>query len=141
MKRIVRHEDAREWSVSCVNGLDQLEPSIMWCRKHGEAICVEDLKTAQPMMIGGAQPQTYDKSIILTWLVLAEGCETWGLTFMKDYRHDLDGFFERWPKTECYSDARNVIHHRWLQYLGYELVAEVLWGHLDLPFLHFRKGF
>lgn len=139
MLKIVRHEDKVEWDCSVAGGLGLLEACIMFSRTRGEAIMVEDTVTGLPMMIGGVQPGAPGQ--LLTWLVLAEGCETWGLTFMKDYRHDLDGFFSRWPRTECYSDARNVVHHRWLEYLGYRLHQEVLWGPYDYPFLHFRKGF
>jgi hypothetical protein len=142
MQKVARLEDRQEWQISVVGDFQEnLRQSIRHCRKHGEVKVVIDSVTFEPMMLGGAQPQAHDPSIILTWLVVSHKCMAWALTFMKDYREDLEGFFGRWPKTECYSDSRNVVHHRWLRYLGYEEVEEVLWGPYDLPFLHFRKGF
>lgn len=140
MLRLARQADRKEWDASVLGGLtEHLVSSISFSKTHGEAITVEDTETGQPMMIGGAHPG--DQGQVLTWLVLAEGCEQWGLAFMKDYREDLDGFFSRWPKTECFSDSRNLVHHRWLEFLGYQFRQEVLWGPYDLPFIHYRKGF
>lgn len=141
MMDLARPEDAREWDASIVGGLKQLGWSVAWCAQYGEAIAVIDTLTNKPVLIGGAQPQHHDLSRILTWMVVAEGAEAWGLVLMKEYREYLEGFFKRWPRTECYSDSRNTLHHRWLTYLGYELVEEVEWGSSSLPFMHFKRGF
>lgn len=141
MMDLARREDAAEWDASVEGGLKQLGWSVAWCAQYGEAITVIDTHTTKPVLIGGAQPQSYDLNRILTWMVVAEGGEEWGLVLMKEYREALDGFFRRWPVTECFSDSRNILHHRWLQYLGYELVEEVEWGALSYPFKHFKRGF
>jgi hypothetical protein len=142
MLSYARHEDRNEWDISVPGGLeDHLESSISYCSVHGEALAVEERETGRIMMLAGAQPQAFKPDMILSWMVLAEGCEQWGLVFMKDYAEDLQGFFDRWPRTECFSDARNTIHHRWLTYVGYEHCGIVPWGPFSLPFIHFKKGF
>jgi hypothetical protein len=140
--KYVRPADADEWAISVVGGLKHLEGSILAAnRLGGEARSVVDSETGRVMMIGGAQPQPQSPGTILTWLVLSDDCERLGITFMRDYRDRLDAFFSRWPRTECFSDARNATHHRWLSYIGYRPTGVVPWGPYSLPFLHFTKGF
>lgn len=143
MIECARHEDALEWDASCTGGLkDNLAWSIAWCNNVGEAITVHDTQTGRPVLIGGAQPQASNIRRVLTWMVVAEGADTgWGLVLMKDYRDDLMGFFKRWPRTECFSDVRNVLHHRWLTYLGYDEVDRVPWGPHGKMFIQFKRGF
>lgn len=138
MLRCARHEDRVEWEASVEQGLAYLPWSVEWCATHGEALTVYDTKINNVALLAGAQPQ--EDGRVLTWMVVAEGVEEWGLALMKDYKDYLDAFFQRWPHTECYSDSRNVLHHMWLQYLGYELIDEVGWGPHGFPFLHFKRG-
>lgn len=34
----------------------------------------------------------------------------------------------------CYADSRNVLHHAWLEWLGFKFQREEYWGVMGLPF-------
>jgi hypothetical protein len=51
----------------------------------------------------------------------------------------LDEFFARWPWTMCLSDERNTVHHRWLEWMGYEHAETVNHGPYQFPFRLYEK--
>jgi hypothetical protein len=128
----VRPVDKDEWDASEPGGLEHLEASIQAADE-----CWTLAKACSPMepqVIGGV---SHGRVCWLLGTALAEQDAFW---LQADTRAFWHGLFARWPYLECWSDARNVTHHRWLTWLGFRLHAVEPWGHLGLPFHHFIRG-
>lgn len=134
-----RQEDIDEWEASFDGGIEaNLEDSIRSSLIYGECLTVEDGASNLPLVIVGALPDAH--GTVHTWMVMAEGSEPKALAMMYHHKHEVDGFFERWPNTVCYSHEQNLVHHRWLLYVGYRRMEAVVAGPKNATFFTFVKG-
>lgn len=129
----VRKEDIDEWAISTT---EKFIPALSESIRTSEGCVTIFDRQDLPVLIAGGQP--WPDGRVLTWMVIAQGLEDYGLALMKDYRPPLDAFLSRWPEHECFSDARNEVHHKWLRYLGYIDQGIVKWGPYGAPFIHFK---
>jgi hypothetical protein len=74
------------------------------------------------------------------WLLGTDLAEREGLRIAYLTRDHMMGFFNRWPGGECWSDSRNVTHHRWMEWYGFKLMGVGPWGHMGLSFHHYKIG-
>jgi hypothetical protein len=52
----------------------------------------------------------------------------------------VNGWQRRFPLLHNFTDARNVVHHRWLRWLGFNFIARhERYGAAGLPFLEFVR--
>lgn len=129
-----RSEDSDEWEASVLGGLDHLKKSI---EMSAECLTIHR-GLDRPHLIVGVVKSPHGGADI-TWMVMSENAAEHGLTIMRDFKPDMDGFFERWPNTQCVSYESNIVHHRWLRYIGYVEKGTIKSGPYDLNFKHFVK--
>lgn len=131
----IRQEDIEEWNASIEGGICWLRDSI---RQSTEAVSLVDKATGHPIVIFGVIPR--DRLPTDIWMVASvfgppRAMVAWHLCI--DW---IEGFWRRWPDVHCWSDARNLVHHRWLEWLGFQRgPRDRPWGHLGLPFHYYRR--
>lgn len=136
---VPRQEDIEEWDASFAGGIKaNLEDSIRSSLIYGECLTVEDGDSNLPLVIVGALPDAH--GTVHTWMVMAAGSEPKALAMMYHHKDEVDGFFERWPNTVCYTHHKNLVHHRWLAYVGYRVTGVNRAGPLSELFYQFTKG-
>jgi hypothetical protein len=131
----IRSVDRDEWHVSVKGGVaENLEVSII---RSSECWTVVDAE-GQPQVISGvvAYPRP---QLPQTWMLGTDISDRDALALLYSFKAVFEGVFERWPRTECYSDVRNTQHHRWLEWLGYRLQGVRPWGPYNKPFHHYIK--
>lgn len=74
------------------------------------------------------------------WLLATDDLERNALAFLRGCRPHLDEMHKRWSVLINYSDARNLLHHKWLEWCGFTFFgAPILVGADKLPFLPFAR--
>jgi hypothetical protein len=137
--RDIRQEDTDEWDASVEGGVEEhLGYSIMM---SDECWTLADYRTDEAHVIFGVKSYAAKgRAYASTWMLGTNRSAkdaTWLLQAGREFSRE---FFERWPLTECWSDARNTHHHRWLLWEGYAPNARSeAHGPLGLPFIHFLK--
>ena len=134
----LREEDRIEWAASVRGGAeDNLWTSI---QESAECWTVAGANDDIAHIIFGVYPTAETPSgLATTWLLgTNQGQQDCGW-ILQECREHYTAFFKRWPKTVCYSDPSNHVHHRWLGWMGYHEVAHVKWGAYGAEFIEFRK--
>ena len=73
------------------------------------------------------------------WLFATNAAERQALSLHKVLVPNLRELEVAWPVLTALADARNVVHHRWLRWLGFEALSELPFGPFGLPFIMFVK--
>lgn len=131
----IRDEDVAEWEASVTGGIFWLEECL---RTSDEAVTLADRASNVPLVIFGC----HDKSPLPAdiWMVAsvfgpARANVGWYLSI--DW---INEFWDRWPDVHCNSHIHNVVHHRWLDWLGFERGTWVRpWGVKGEHFIYFRR--
>ena len=131
----IRQEDLEEWEASVEGGLVWLPGSIA---DSTERVCLADAASDDPLVLFGVIDRGPDLPADI-WMVASvfgppRAVAAWHLAI--DW---IKGFWERWPDVHCWSDARNLVHHRWLEWLGFKCLHVASWGHKGLPFHYYRR--
>lgn len=130
-----RQCDIQEWDASIAGGVSLLPLNI---HLSDEAWTIATKKAPwQPHMIFGVVTQ--GNPLPTTWLIGSDLAQRDAAWLLHECRQFMAEFFTRWPLSECFSDARNTEHHRWIKWLGYSLVTIKRMGPKTMPFHHYRK--
>lgn len=130
----IRDEDVEEWRASVNGGIFWLEDCL---RTSTEAVTLCDRPSGRPLVLFGCHRRDEGPSDI--WMVASvEGPAraTVGWYLAKEW---IDAFWERWPDVHCNSHVSNVVHHRWLEWLGFWRGPQRPWGVLGHEFIYFRR--
>lgn len=73
------------------------------------------------------------------WLFATQTAEKYALSLHRVLAPNLKDLLDRWPRLEAYADYRNTVHHKWLQWLGFELVRVVDLPPFGMPFKIYVK--
>lgn len=73
------------------------------------------------------------------WLFATKSAERRALSLHKILAVHLEEVEERWGLLSALADGRNVVHHKWLRWLGFEELAEIDIEPFGLPFKMFVK--
>lgn len=131
----IRAADLREWaagtgSADLVDGLDRVFQEDRYakaaCDESGMALCmwgVDNLPDGSGWV----------------WLFATNRAVPLFLPIHRHLKSELGAILSRWPTLHAYSDARNLLHHRWLGWLGFTYGREVPLGPFGLPFKHYTK--
>lgn len=131
----VRAVDKDEWNYSVEGGLANLKATIL---ASSECWTVVD-QYGDPQVIAGVITGGCAGEIPTTWMLGTDISDGDALGLLRTFKETFDGFFARWPVTECFSDVRNTVHHRWLEWLGYIHAGVKPWGPYHQPFRHYVK--
>ena len=93
-----------------------------------------------PIAMCGVAPGAYPNSGAI-WLLGTQGIEEVPITFLRYSKQALDLMFK-----ECgaeyvynYTYAKNIVHHKWLKWLGFTFLRQVNLGPEGKPFIEFVK--
>tara|TARA_B100000530_G_scaffold75944_1_gene45326 strand:+ start:1845 stop:2078 length:234 start_codon:yes stop_codon:yes gene_type:complete len=59
--------------------------------------------------------------------------------FLRESRKYADEMQENYPLLWNFVDAKNTVHHRWLQWLGFTLIRKIKYGVLQGDFYEFAR--
>ena len=65
--------------------------------------------------------------------------EEMGISFLRVSRAWVDNLMERYDGVGNAVDARNEVHIKWLQWVGFEFLPAVSMGPFALPFIPFYR--
>ena len=89
-------------------------------------------------MMGVTHSGQADVGVI--WMLASEGLATIQRQFIRESRKYIDEITRGYRVVFNYSDARNELHHRWLQWTGFTIInRHEEWGRERRPFLEFCK--
>jgi hypothetical protein len=73
------------------------------------------------------------------WAVATNAAADHAFTLHMELGHHIKHIMDRGDVVECFSDARNVVHHRWMEWLGFKKIGETRMGPALLPFFWFER--
>lgn len=131
----IRDEDVAEWEASVDHGIFWLENCLL---QSTEAVTLADRASDVPLVIFGCidkSPLPADIWMVASVFGPARANVGWYLSM-----EWINEFWERWPDVHCNSHVNNLVHHRWLDWLGFERSPYVRpWGVKGEQFIYFRR--
>lgn len=99
-------------------------------------ICLPD---GTPVGMMGVTPSGI-ADVGFIWMLASEGLSTIQRQFIRESRKYIDEITKGYRVVYNYTDARNTLHHRWLQWTGFNFIQRhEQWGHAGRPFLEVCK--
>jgi len=126
----IRMEDRMEWLAA--GGVDVIEHFEVHPPQAGDRVALDE--GGNVMCLWGSRGDPAH-----VWLVATDSAVPRARAIHRHLKSELSVILERHPTIECWADSRNVKHHEWLHWLGFEYVTEEFYGVLGLPFKHFIK--
>lgn len=134
----MREEDVEE--VKAASGLSPRE-ALLWSLLHAKPCMTICLADHTPAAMWGVTP--VDEMMGKIWLLGTDDLvkdypvRRW---FLRESRDQIDGLLSFYPVLGNCVDARNKVHIRWLQWMGFTFIAEhPNYGTEGRPFLEFCK--
>lgn len=131
----IRIEDLREWrdgsgkvNIRTMIAESSIRPSSWVAKFQGE-----------PLVVGGTEPIIEAPGFARGWMVATVKAPlfVYGLHYLLDpYLKGLDADYDA---IYCWADARNHVHHKWIVWLGFDLLGEVPFGPNNVPFYEFER--
>lgn len=94
--------------------------------------------TGEPIAMAGVTP-TDDENLGAVWLLGTPGIEQYGFRFLRYSKEFLQHLYDE-SGYEClfnYTHKDNVVHHRWLKWLGFSFIRRVNIG--NSGFIEFAR--
>ena len=130
----IRDEDVEEWEASVEGGIFWLENCM---KQSQEAVTLADRASDVPLVIFGCiEREKLPADIWMVASVFGPARANVGWYLAIDW---INEFWERWPDVHCNSDARNLVHHRWLHWLKFDRGPQRPWGIQGKDFIYFRR--
>lgn len=128
----VRFEDMAEWYA----GTGQLFQRSALQAILGGGFKQVALEGDLPLCFWGAS-KSPEGGIV--WLFATNYAKTKALALHRILKPHLNVLHDQFGTLHAYADKRNVAHHDWLEWLGFEALGAVPLGPLKMPFIHYRK--
>ena len=96
----------------------------------------------QPLCMFGVVPMndpTDPQQMGSVWLFGTDLIDTMGLGFLRASRAWFDSLMLKYGALGNAVDARNEVHIKWLEWLGFELLSPIRMGPYNLPFIPFHR--
>jgi hypothetical protein len=124
----IRDADRREWYAG--TGMRFRRASIKAIKGGGiKRVALED---GVPLCFWGCDGG-------VAWMFVSNAAYRKATTLHRILHKHLDELHEAYGPINAYADARNVVHHRWMEWLGMERRETYLLGPFRMPFIHFYK--
>ena len=92
----------------------------------------------RPVMIMGVIP--HGKKLGMIWLLSSPEIENISIPFLRNCRGVLDLYHKSFPVLYNYIDARNLVHLKWLRWLGFNFIkVHYNFGYEKRKFIEFVK--
>ena len=136
--RDVRDVDRREWEDA--TGVP-LERQLPFAVQHPSAWCFsihENRPGAAPLLIWGAD--RLSNKLAQVWLIATNEAARRATSLHGTMALSLHLLDNAYPHSVAYADARNVVHLRWLERLGWKAVGTTTAGPESLPFIQYERA-
>ena len=131
----IRRADMEEWYA----GTGQLFQFSALQAILGKDFKRVALKDDVPLCFWGASAAPGEGRGMI-WLFATNSAKNSWLRLNRVLRPNLDDLHSEFGDLSAYADVRNVVHHKWLLWLGFVERETVNLGPLNMPFKHFHKG-
>ena len=127
----MRQEDVQEiWHLNRVKPLDALLSGLAWPYCY---TVVHREKVVAMFGVGGYGRQGYP------WMLASEGLKDIRKSFVRECRKYVAEMASHYPVLSNVAWSKNVVHIKWLQWLGFTLGEALPCGPDRELFVHFRK--
>lgn len=111
----IRAEDLREWySGTGIDALDGMTYSVAF----GKLVRAAYSEDGTPLCFWGCDGGN-------VWLFATNAAARRAFSLHKVLAPNLKELTDTWPLLKALAHSDNTVHHRWLEWLGFELVEEV----------------
>jgi hypothetical protein len=130
----IRPEDENEWIAGSgrTDTLTLLAEACVWDETY--VIRHKD----EPLVIAGIIPLK-EAGACLGWMACTVDAPRHALALHYFIGPVFDSVGTRYDRIVCYADKRNKLHHKWMAWVGFDLMGETPYGPLQMPFLVFER--
>lgn len=132
----VRQADMEEWYAG-TGQLFHFSALQAILSKGFRKVALED---GLPLCFWGADAVPGEDRKGVVWMFATNHAKVRWLRLNKVLRPNLEDLHEEFGELSAYADCRNVVHHKWLLWLGFERREVVRFGPLNMPFQLFHRG-
>ncbi len=97
----------------------------------------------RPLVIWGLfaiQPEIAGPIIGEAWMVASNRAAAMAWELHSVLRTELALLDAAFPRSDCWADDRNTVHHRWIGVLGFTLIETIPYGAEKRPFRHYTRS-
>lgn len=135
----LRQEDINEW-VASGSSVQRLRADLKYSIEQSvEPFTIQSLVDGLPVAIFGAIPEADEPDVGKVWLVATPAAERDGNALMLAFSGVSKQVFKPFGAVMCFADARNPVHHRWLEWFGFEKIRTVPYGPWSMPFYEYWR--
>ncbi|WP_237353534.1 hypothetical protein [Xanthobacter sp. YC-JY1] len=87
----------------------------------------------------GIDPVFNHPHVGVIWLLGSDQLAAHSVEFLRQSQRWVERYNTQYPLLINRADARNALHLRWLQWLGFTLIREAPWGAEGRPFVEFAR--
>lgn len=127
LSKHLRVEDVEEVEALNVTPFDALAIGL---RHSTVCFTIIDPKTGLPCAMAGIAPAPHNPDLGVIWLLGTVAIEQNTVTFLRRSRPVMEALFQETPYKAVYNytHANNIVHHRWLKWLGFVFLRKVTFG-------------
>jgi hypothetical protein len=124
--------------VKAASGLDPCEALLEGLFHSQQCHTVVDGDT--PLAVFGVCPAPLNDSVGIVWLLGSDALKMHSIEFLRKSKGWVDELHKAFPVLYNNIDARNTVHIKWLQWLGFNFINEIPeYGVERRPFYHFVR--
>lgn len=133
----IRKEDIEEWEGGTgVPVLSSLLGALEWPGSKNEVILLDGV----PLAIWGTHhAEGYGPGIGQVWFLASKIAERHVLTIHRNFDPVLEDMHSRFPLLIAYTHPNNVVHHEWMERVGFERMPFRRPTPSGIPYLTYRR--
>lgn len=132
----LRVEDKAESFAS--TGLDPINALLASLRLS--SVCHVVTEDRSPVCVFGCADHPVDANTGVPWMMATPDILRYAKSLLVHSGTIVEAMNQRWPLLTNFTDARNIVHHRWLRRLGFTFIARhEQYGHAMIPFYEFVR--
>lgn len=129
----IRPEDYREWYAGTGNA--DIQKGVQHVFDRGEDAWVALDEDGKALIVWGVSPIEVDTGTV--WMFATSEAEKVALSLHRELRGEIPRLLQKWERLVAMADSRNLKHHQWLEWLGFNFIDEVYLAPFGLPFKHY----
>jgi len=135
-------ENMREADLMEIQALGVPDPRMALTHgfEHSKPNCYSGYNHGVPVTMFGVTPHAETPQIGFIWLLGTDRITTdIPISFLKKSKRFLPVLVEPYDMVCNIVDKRNTVHIKWMKWLGFSFVSEIIYGPEKRPFYEFAK--